>query len=146
MFQLQCPQGSVIGEDGICYSYEKKPIIPVQIKGDLTDLWHTGYFLLDTGADGVLLHIDEAVKLGLDVSKYNLNRIGTLTGIDGAERSVNYKERVLIKIGNFPAIPITIGFSKDVRPGLRLLGRKTILDVFGIVFNEKEVGIFTKQY
>lgn len=144
MFQLQCNGGIVTGRDGVCYPYgpHGRPMIPVLVKGDLSGIWTKTDMLLDTGADITVLHSDVASTVGLDIEKYD--EVGVVIGIDGCERPLFYKKGVLIKIANFPAIPITIGFSTYLRQGLRLLGRKTILSLFGIAFNSKEIGIFIK--
>lgn len=141
MFKIQ--NGCIVkGEDGICYSYQGKPVVPVLIRGDQDDGWRQGEFLLDTGADGTFLHSNEAVQLGLDINRYDGS--GWIYGVDGCPRPVYYKSGTLIKLGNFPPISTIIGFSPYFGQGLRLLGRN-ILDSFGIAFNGKEVGIFTKQ-
>ncbi|MDI6752542.1 MAG: aspartyl protease family protein [bacterium] len=143
MFQLQCEKGIVTGTDGICYDYKGRPMISILVKGDQNGNWNQGDFLLDTGADGTFLHSDEAVRLGLNIDSYD--KEGTVKGIDGIERPAYYKEGMLIKIGHFPHVPLTIGFSSYVRPGLRILGRRTILRLFGIAFNDNEIGIFAKR-
>ncbi|MFH0773868.1 MAG: hypothetical protein V2A53_00010 [bacterium] len=145
MFQIQGRDvAAVTGKNGICYPYEEKPMIPILIRGDLTGKWKQEDFLLDTGADGTLLHSDEAVRLGLDINEYDKSEKWSICGIDGVPKPL-YKKKILIKIGHFLPIFLTVGFSKGVRPGLRLLGRQGILDRFGIAFNGKDFGIFTKQ-
>lgn len=141
MFQLQC-KGILAGRNGICYSYEGRPMVPVLIKCDLTGEWRETYFLVDTGADETLLHFHEALKLGLNIGRYD--PLDFVEGIGGGVR-VYYKKGILVKIGHFPPFLLTIGFSPDVMEGLRVLGRRTILNLFGIAFNDKEIGIFTNR-
>ena len=120
-------------------------MIPILIRGDLNGYWNRNpeQFLLDTGADSTILHSDEATRVGLDTNK--CDDVGSIQGIDGVRRPIYYKKGILIRIGNFPPIPLTVGFSPYVRKGLRLLGRRTILNLLGIAFNGNEVGIFTKR-
>ena len=141
MFKIR--NGCIVkGEDGICYPYQGKPVVPVLIRGDMDDGWRQGEFLMDTGADGTFLHSNEAVRLGLDINMYE--EPGWIYGVDGCPRMVYYKRGIPIKLGNFPPILITIGFSPYFGQGLRLLGRN-VLNSFGIAFDGKEMGIFTKQ-
>jgi len=142
MFRIQ-PEGVVTGRDGICYSYQGRPMIPILIKGDRDGNWRQRDFLLDTGADGTILHSNEALMLGIDIDRHDEQ--GTIRGIDGLERPIYYKKGILVKIGDFPPVPLTVGFSPHVRQGLRLLGRRTILSLFGIAFNGGEICIFTKR-
>ena len=145
MFQLKCSSPALLsGKNGICYPYKRRPMIPILIRGDLNDQWNTKAvdFLLDTGADVTVLHSNEALRLGLDIDRYDSESyIGTPIG----EGKIYYKKGILIRIGNFPDIAVNIGFSPDVRPGLRLLGRETLLDFFGIAFHAKKIGIFTQR-
>jgi len=141
MFQMD--NGVMSGNSGICYSYsyEGRPIIPILIKGDLTDEWKESEFLLDTGADTTILHSYEAYRLGLDIDKHDYEE--NITTPIGSGKAY-YKRGIRVRIGHFPDLPITIAFSEDVREGLRLLGRRDILNFIGIAFNGKKVGIFTK--
>jgi len=118
------------------------PRIPVQIRGDLTGRWHRLDFLLDTGSDKIIIHSEVASAVGLDITKYD--DFGTITTIDESIIPVFFKKGILIKIGNFPAIVVTIGFSPNVIKEPPILGRD-ILSLFGVVFNSKEMGIFVKQ-
>lgn len=141
MFKIQngC---TVKGEDGICYPYQGRPFVPVLIRGDIDDVWHQEEFLLDTGADCTFLHPNKAVRLGLDITMCDVQ--GWMHGIEGYPCQVYYKRGIPIKLGNFPPILITIGFSPHIVQEFPLLGRN-ILNSFGIAFNGKEMGIFAKQ-
>lgn len=150
MFEIQCKKGIVRGSDGECYFYDYKgrPRISILIMGDKTGKWIRGDgFLLDSGADTTILHSEEAEKLGLDIRRWN--RESFFKGVARLPKPLSYplyyKDGILIKIGHFLPVPLTIGFSPYVEEGTRILGRRTIFDLFGIAFNGKEIGIFTKR-
>lgn len=143
MFQLQCEQGIVEGRNGVCFSYRNKPTISIMIRSDITNCWIQGDdFLLDSGAAHTVLHSDEAVKLKLDINQVDSG--GFFIGACGIKWPIFYKKGMLVKVGNFPAVPLTIGFSPHLAAGIRILGRRTIFELFGIVFSGKEIGVFAK--
>ncbi|MBW2570097.1 MAG: aspartyl protease family protein [Deltaproteobacteria bacterium] len=144
MFQLNCDKGIVDGENGFCFSFkENKPVISVSIRGDKSSQWTSDVdFLLDSGADFAILHIDEAKKLGLDINRCDL--ISKCKGIKGAQVEIFLKNGILIKIGDYPAVPLPVWFARHIEPKTRILGRGVLFELFGIVFNDQKTGIFLK--
>jgi hypothetical protein len=144
MFQLNWIKGNVIGDCGECYDFDyfDNPTVKGEIKGDLTGEWNPVEFVLDTGAHRAIIHSEYAVKYGLNINDYDYEgAMGTLSG----PVKIYYKKAVLIKISNFPAIPITIGFSPFVTKDHLILGRRPLLSYFSWVFHNEKFAIFKNK-
>lgn len=89
--------------------------------------------IIDTGADYTLLPKRHAIILGIDIAKECA--VETTLGIGGAETVYQYRN-LPIKIGDWEK-QIPIGFLErdDIPP---LLGRLECLEVFRLVFENKE--------
>ncbi|MCP4137916.1 MAG: hypothetical protein GY754_43540 [bacterium] len=141
--------GIVQGENGICYSYSYpgKPQIPVKIKSDREGVWNEAEFILDTGADGSYLHPSEAEMLGLNIN--NFTDVGIAKGAARTDIRIHYRSNVQVQIGDFPPFFLKIGLLPKIEgrkktKGLRILGRNTILALFGIAIDTYHIGIFPK--
>ncbi len=143
MFKID-RRGSVTGNNGVINQYSVKSYVKISILGDKDDQWNNDIdFIVDTGASITLMHTSEAERLGIDITKYDDESL--LSGIKaGSTMKLFIKRSVMIKIGHFPPLPISIGFSSSINPNLRLLGRKTFLSRFGIAMDNTQIGIFPK--
>lgn len=106
------------------------PIIPILVKGN--ELWHEVWGFVDTGATYSIFQPEEAERLGIDLTIGR--RISVVVG-DGKSIAV-YLHRLKIKISSHE-IFATIGFSKELKVDLNLIGRKDIFNNFKVCFNDK---------
>lgn len=113
------------------------PIIPFQIKAE--GQWHEIWAYVDSGASYSILKAEEAVRLGIAIHKGK--KISVTVG-SGEKISV-FLHKLKIKIGKEELIAI-IGFSKELRIELNLIGRKDIFETFKVCFSDSK-GILTFQ-
>ncbi len=137
MFDLN-KDGTVMGNNGTCFDHLGIPRIPVHIRGK-NKKWRKRNFIVDTGAPGMLIHIQEAEELGIDLD--NPTSKSKVTGVAGIPIK-SIEKRVLIRIEPFPPFFTNIRCILNDRTELRLLGRKELFPRFGIALNHKEIGIF----
>jgi hypothetical protein len=160
----------VTGENGECFVWKedkdgkKRPLIPVSIKNEKTGDWSSFVnFVFDTGADVTTMHTDVAKELGIDTKK--CDKKTTLGGISAKGISAKgisakgipakgipakgipafYKNNVLIQIGDLEPFSMRILYSDGIKQGLKLLGRESILKIFGVAVDDEHVGFFPKN-
>lgn len=110
-----------------------RPYAIVWAHSKVRDKWQPLEMIIDTGADYTLLPKRYATILGVNLAQEC--RAETTLGIGGAETVYQYKN-LPIKIGRFEK-QIPVGFlERDDIPAL--LGRLECLEVFRLVFENKE--------
>jgi len=101
------------------------PIIPITI------IDHRVWVFVDSGATFTILSIDDALRIGIDWQKGQLQMI--VVG-DGSFIPV-YFHSLPLQIGEWQ-ITASVGFSERLGVGFNLLGRTDIFDKFQICFND----------
>lgn len=110
-----------------------RPYAPVLAYSKARKKWQPLQMVVDTGADYTLFPVRYAPVLGIDVKKECT--VESTRGVGGAEIVYQYQD-LPIRIGTWErSVPVGFLGRDDIPP---LLGRLGCLEVFRLVFEDKE--------
>lgn len=108
----------------------KAPVVPVEFWGGRR--WHKLWVYVDSGASFTVLHMFEARRLGVDLSRCEKFYLV----VAGGRKIPMYKKRLRLRVGRAVA-SVDVGFCDVLGGAFNLLGRKDVFKRFRICFDEK---------